>query len=1229
MKPGLSKSVFALMPFALSAGAIPAFAVDFDWDNGGGTGNWDLSDNWNPDGLPAVGDNVFLNVGGAATKVINLPATPTNAVINEVGLARTGNGIATVNHTGGTITVNSWFNLGQGFGGAPADGSGVWNMSGTAKVIATHSSGGLTTLGAGFTGSGFNGGTLSITDDAWFEQTANAIHVGGEGAGFRAKGKILLSGNGKLTNTSSLLIGVAGNGSTGVVDMSGSSTLTVQRMLFGTNAGATGAVRQTGGNASTTLTGPNTLSLGYVTNGFGSYQISGGSLTSNEIAIGAELFFAPSTMLGGSGILDISGGSVNNTGWMVMNRMAGDLSLSQSSVLNVSGGNLSYNGGGLVTNWGNNPAESQFSVINVSGAGAIATGNNSPLRLGWGTGAANFSLLNLNGGSVQPSQVFGNQSYVNFNGGTLRANSSQASFLAVTEAQVRAGGAVFDSNGFDITVAQQLLAPWDNGVTAVEVVNGGSGYISAPIIKITGGTGSGATAVANMVDDGTGNGTFSIASVTVTGAGNYTVAPDSITQIGGAPATAATFGFISTSPNVSGGLTKTGAGTLTLSGSSDYTGETEVNAGTLILNGSLSSDITVASGAGLGGSGLTDGSLTFSPGTQTFVFNPAASNGLLADTITATGATVTVSPQGAMTAISDKPILETNGTPIAGGLANFVSGHPRLALSLSEFGDQLLASYAPASLVWKGDSANPTFWDNSVSANWVAPGPEVFVASDLVTFDDTATPASPVAVAIQSPVVPSSVSFQNSAKSYVLSGEAITGATGVVVSGGGAVTLGNSNNYTGLTAISNGTLNFGASNTLNALQVNGASAVARFTGGTTTFATAGGDTYITGGATMEIDGGNVVIQGGASWFSVGDHPILPDGDGVLTVNAGSFTNNNSWGVTVGAGNAGTGTVNINGGTFTANDAIDNGLILGEAGGGNGALNLNGGVLIADRIHVGGGTGAVTFNGGKLQSTGGHGGLVLASYPNLTATIASGGLKVGGSVNATIAQPLGGIGGVMKEDSNTVTLSGANSYSGDTVVSAGVLAITQPFLADTSAVTVADGAQMALDFTGSDTVASVTIGTTTYTAPGNYDATTFGSHFTGTGSLVIAGAATDYDDWVALFGVIGGENDDDDGDGVSNFEEYAFGLNPVSGASVQAVTEVLDKTAGTFTYTRRSSSGLDYSIWTSTDLATWTEDTTATQTPGPVGPNNIQEVEVTLSAPKPLTATRLFVQVRAE
>ena len=66
--------------------------------------------------------------------------------------------------------------------------------------------------------------------------------------------------------------------------------------------------------------------------------------------------------------------------------------------------------------------------------------------------------------------------------------------------------------------------------------------------------------------------------------------------------TAATAGAITTTPNTSGGLTKDGLGTLTLTGANTYTGNTTINAGTLYVNNASAllddaSTVTIASGA--------------------------------------------------------------------------------------------------------------------------------------------------------------------------------------------------------------------------------------------------------------------------------------------------------------------------------------------------------------------------------------------------------------------------------------------------------------------------------------------------------------------------------------------------------------------------------------------------------------------------------------------------------
>ena len=122
------------------------------------------------------------------------------------------------------------------------------------------------------------------------------------------------------------------------------------------------------------------------------------------------------------------------------------------------------------------------------------------------------------------------------------------------------------------------------------------------------------------------------------------------------------------------------------------------------------------------------------------------------------------------------------------------------------------------------------------------------------------------------------------------------------------------------------------------------------------------------------------------------------------------------------------------------------------------------------------------------------------------------------------------------------------------------------------------------------------------------------------------AIDDFDAWKSANGVTGDENDDDDKDGLTNHEEYAFGLNPTGGSSINPITVPLNRAAGTFSYTRRLQrmTGLAYSIWTSTDLVAWTEDTGATEGI-PIRNGEVETVPVTLSSP-PTDAT-FFVRVR--
>ena len=124
-------------------------------------------------------------------------------------------------------------------------------------------------------------------------------------------------------------------------------------------------------------------------------------------------------------------------------------------------------------------------------------------------------------------------------------------------------------------------------------------------------------------------------------------------------------------------------------------------------------------------------------------------------------------------------------------------------------------------------------------------------------------------------------------------------------------------------------------------------------------------------------------------------------------------------------------------------------------------------------------------------------------------------------------------------------------------------------------------------------------------------------------------ATDYDLWAESHSLAGGIGDDDDGDGLTNAEEYAFGLLPESPSSCNPILTPLDRSNGKFLYARREAelTGFEFSIWTSPDLVGWTEDPGARQEVIDLW-NEVEIVEATLS-PERLSSPTLFVRVKAE
>jgi autotransporter-associated beta strand protein len=300
------------------------------------------------------------------------------------------------------------------------------------------------------------------------------------------------------------------------------------------------------------------------------------------------------------------------------------------------------------------------------------------------------------------------------------------------------------------------------------------------------------------------------------------------------------------------------------------------------------------------------------------------------------------------------------------------------------------------------------------------------------------------------------------------------------------------------------------------------------------------------------------------------------------------------------------------------------------------------------------------------------GLNGAGYQKLTIGVAGGSSTFDGAITNTDNTPAF-VGNLVKEGTGTITLAGINTYSGNTTVSDGQLEIAATgslrFRPTTNGVnnavsgsgsgTLSFLGTVSLNLTNANTtignswtlfnlgsfsappvltptaVTSTTLGSFTEVTTGVWELPVTGAKWVFTeadGKLAYLSAASDYDTWKSANSVTGTEDQDDDNDGLSNFDEYAFGLDPTGGSEVNPIVSQLNKATGQLSYTRRlqSKTGLTYTVRSSTTLATneWADlvkDTDYTESVSPSG--DIETVTITLT-PAPTTA-KLFIQVRAD
>jgi len=517
-------------------------------------------------------------------------------------------------------------------------------------------------------------------------------------------------------------------------------------------------------------------------------------------------------------------------------------------------------------------------------------------------------------------------------------------------------------------------------------------------------------------------------------------------------------GAITNSGNQTVAITKTGTGTLTLSGANAYTGATTISGGEIFLTGTLgNSAVSVASGCSLIGTGTigstTGGAVTMQAAAATTTLSPGSATGqygtlTVGNGLTLNGTTIplnlssnpagtndSIKIQGGKLTLSGTSPLQltlangalgtgvytlisnTSGQTTTGSVANLSNNLPaatRQTLALSVPAGQVLLTVtgSPSSLVWTGVN-NSAAWDLKTTTNFTntsnAGASDIFYNLDNVTFDDTSTNN---AVAVTGTVEPGLITVNNNATTYTLGGTGVIAGPGSLVkNGAGTLSVGNA----GTNTFSGGvTINAGAAN-MNTNSAFGTGGVT-LNGGTLNVNPASGTNInfgnninVTASSTWNINGSGTSYWGGSL-----------SGSAPLTLNSANvFTPGSTW-----AGYNSTITI---AGTIRFNQ--------GATIGSSGAT-----FSLASSANI--------YNESTTDST-----INMGALTGAAGSFLSGSSKTGTNVDTYVIGALNTsttFGGIIQDGGHTValtkvgtgtlTLTGAETYGGSTIVEGGTLVI---------------------------------------------------------------------------------------------------------------------------------------------------------------------------------------------
>jgi fibronectin-binding autotransporter adhesin len=494
-----------------------------------------------------------------------------------------------------------------------------------------------------------------------------------------------------------------------------------------------------------------------------------------------------------------------------------------------------------------------------------------------------------------------------------------------------------------------------------------------------------------------------------------------------------------------GGLIKAGTSPLFLHTANSYSGNTYVNAGTLTLGSAgwigTSPLINVASGATLdaspvaaglllntgqmlAGSGTVKGTVTVptgtavspgsSPGTLsitnlvldggTGVFelgpNPAttaANDRILAGNLSVSSlTTLKLVPLGPLDTVNPYTLITNLGTALPSGTESSftVTSPSRYTFSVvptdSSAGTAVqvqVSGGAPANLVWQGnDATNPTWWDTSVTSNWLnGASSDAFFAGDAVQFDDTAIGTTASLIGL---VQPSFIRLANATKPILIDGTGNLSTPSLSDEGGSTTTIAN----TGANTFINGVTNVTGTLTLGNIGANNFGVGLQVKGGTLNLANTG-DNLV---GPVAITGGDMTVaNSGANTF------------GAIALTSGTLAFNQPVPATVGSVLTGAGTL--------VKQAVNTLTLSGVSPAFAGPIQVNTGTL-----KVGAGT-SLGYNAPNAGTTIGTG-----------ATLDVNGITISNEVVTVEGAGVGGLGAIVNSGASQVNALKNVVLAGDAV-----------------------------------------------------------------------------------------------------------------------------------------------------------------------------------------------------